>query len=359
MSTRFTRPAAAYDSTSVTTNKDKYQNDDASEVAIDAPKVDGDINNLIDAVNALDDDVGAVVAGALPSQSGNSGKMITTNGTTASWVFVDTANIAADAITADEIQDGSVNAAELNTNAVTTVKIADANVTTAKIADDAVTLAKLDAGTAGNLITYDASGDPAAVLTGSTNQVLTSNGAGAAPTFQDLNPGLTLLATASASASASVEFTSGIDSTYDHYIIEIANLTTSNNGALELHYSTDGGSTYLSSGYGYANHHMFASTGAAVANSASFPYIPLTNNLSTTSGLASSGIVHLFEPSNTSSETYTIIDFINWSGSSGNLLINHVGGTNSTTSAVTAVRFVKTSGTITTGGFKLYGVRKS
>jgi hypothetical protein len=39
-------------------------------------------------------------------------------------------------------------------------------------------------GTDGNLITYDASGDPAYVLTGATTEVLTSNGAGAAPTFQ-------------------------------------------------------------------------------------------------------------------------------------------------------------------------------
>ncbi len=57
-------------------------------------------------------------------------------------------------------------------------------VATAMIADDAVTLAKMASGTDGNLITYDASGNPAHVATGSSGQVLTSNGAGAAPTFQ-------------------------------------------------------------------------------------------------------------------------------------------------------------------------------
>jgi hypothetical protein len=55
---------------------------------------------------------------------------------------------------------------------------------TAGLVDDAVTLAKMAAGTAGNLITYDASGNPAAVATGTAGQRLTSNGAGAAPTFQ-------------------------------------------------------------------------------------------------------------------------------------------------------------------------------
>lgn len=55
---------------------------------------------------------------------------------------------------------------------------------TAGLVDDAVTLAKMASGTAGNLITYDASGNPAAVATGTSGHVLTSNGAGAAPTFQ-------------------------------------------------------------------------------------------------------------------------------------------------------------------------------
>jgi len=55
---------------------------------------------------------------------------------------------------------------------------------TAGLVDDAVTLAKMAAGTAGNLITYDASGNPAAVGTGTAGQRLTSNGTGFAPTFQ-------------------------------------------------------------------------------------------------------------------------------------------------------------------------------
>jgi hypothetical protein len=56
---------------------------------------------------------------------------------------------------------------------------------TATIADNAVGLDEMAGGTDGNLITYDASGDPAYVATGTSTQVLTSNGAGAAPTFED------------------------------------------------------------------------------------------------------------------------------------------------------------------------------
>ena len=51
------------------------------------------------------------------------------------------------------------------------------------IPDNAVTLAKMASGTDGNIISYDASGNPVAVATGNAGQVLTSAGAGAPPTF--------------------------------------------------------------------------------------------------------------------------------------------------------------------------------
>ena len=51
------------------------------------------------------------------------------------------------------------------------------------IKDDAVTIAKQAAGTDGQIITYDASGNPKAIGPGSNNEVLTSRGAGAEPVF--------------------------------------------------------------------------------------------------------------------------------------------------------------------------------
>ena len=55
---------------------------------------------------------------------------------------------------------------------------------TAQLASDAVTLAKMAPGTDGNIISYDASGNPVAVATGNDGQVLTSAGAGAPPVFE-------------------------------------------------------------------------------------------------------------------------------------------------------------------------------
>ena len=57
------------------------------------------------------------------------------------------------------------------------------SIDTAHLADDQITLAKMAAGTDGNIISYDASGNPVAIATGSSGQVLTSGGAGAAPSF--------------------------------------------------------------------------------------------------------------------------------------------------------------------------------
>ena len=74
---------------------------------------------------------------------------------------------------------------------------------TVSIADDGVTLAKMAAGTAGNLITYDAAGDPAAVITGTAGQFLGSNGAGAAPTMQTLSGHVKQIQTATLSAVSS------------------------------------------------------------------------------------------------------------------------------------------------------------
>ena len=67
---------------------------------------------------------------------------------------------------------------------VITPSVTDANITTAKVTDNAITLAKMASGTDGNIISYDASGNPVAIATGSDGQILTSAGAGSPPAFE-------------------------------------------------------------------------------------------------------------------------------------------------------------------------------
>ena len=87
---------------------------------------------------------------------------------------IDTAHIAADQIVASLIAD----------NAIDSEHYTDGSIDTAHIADNQITLAKMAGGTDGNIISYDASGDPVAIATGSDGQVLTSAGAGAPPAFE-------------------------------------------------------------------------------------------------------------------------------------------------------------------------------
>ena len=85
------------------------------------------------------------------------------------------------------ILDASGNISANNGSALTNLNataLASGSVASARLADDSVTLAKMAPGTDGNIISYDASGNPVAVATGSDGQVLTSAGAGAPPTFE-------------------------------------------------------------------------------------------------------------------------------------------------------------------------------
>ena len=132
------------------------------------------------------------------------------------------------------------------------------------VADNAITLAKLAGGTDGNLITFDASGDPAFVTTGNDGQVLTSAGAGAAPAFEAIpavTVDLVLLSTQTASNAASIDFTSSHfdNSTYTSYVFKAFSISPATNGAFFMcRTSSDGGSSYDSgsSDYDWALFHI-------------------------------------------------------------------------------------------------------
>jgi hypothetical protein len=77
---------------------------------------------------------------------------------------------------------------EFNVSGVDT-SLLQGTISTAQIADNAVTLAKLAGGTDGQIITFDANGDPVAVGPGTDGQVLTSTGPGSPPAFEDASGG--------------------------------------------------------------------------------------------------------------------------------------------------------------------------
>ena len=84
---------------------------------------------------------------------------------------------------------------------------AEAPLTSSDVADDIITLAKMAGGTDGNIITYDASGNPAVVATGTSGHYLKSQGAGSVPVFAAVSAGGTLTAKQATTSGSSVDFT--------------------------------------------------------------------------------------------------------------------------------------------------------
>ena len=64
------------------------------------------------------------------------------------------------------------------------ITISGSGIVEANLADNAVTLAKMASGTDGEILTYDASGNPTSVSVGTDGQVLTSTGVGSPPAFE-------------------------------------------------------------------------------------------------------------------------------------------------------------------------------
>ncbi len=97
------------------------------------------------------------------------------------------------------------------------------------IKDDAISLAKMAAGTDGQIITYDASGNPVAVGPGTDGQVLTSTGAGSPPAFEDASSGGATLSGSTDNTVVTVTGANAIQGestlTYDGTTLFIANTT--------------------------------------------------------------------------------------------------------------------------------------
>lgn len=152
-----------------------------------------------------------------------------------------------------------------------------------------------------------------------------------------------------ASASASLTFTTGI-SGYDNYVLQWNDfLPATINTDLQLEFSIDGGASYIvtnydsvlgqvnSGGYSQVSTTAFIYLGRAQDNSG----IPVAGSI-TLYNLVGSGVVCR------GSATFT---------AGGGIFASILAGT-STATAVNALRVISSSGNITSGTFKLYGVQK-
>jgi len=176
--------------------------------------------------------------------------------------------------------------------------------------------------------------------------------------------GMTLISTQTASSSATISFTSGIDSTYDEYVFKFYDIHPATDDiSFEFNASTNGGSSYgVNKTTTFFNaYHNEAGNSTNLGYGAGSDLQDSTvsyqrilagvGNGNDESGVAT---LYLFSPSSTTfvkhfisvgqrlSQTYSVNDF--------------VAGYFNTTTAINAIQFRFASGNIDSGVIKLYGI---
>ena len=163
-----------------------------------------------------------------------------------------------------------------------------------------------------------------------------------------------------ASSTATIDFETGIDGTYDVFAIEVINAQATTDGHnLHLRFSTDGGSSYLTSDYPY--HQNRSDDGSATyqaAVSAGGGSIQLASAMGNVSGENFGGWVYLFGlPS--SSYLKRVRGFLTYHDSGGNIsFADAVGSHETTIAAVNGVRIYSESDMLV-GTFRLFGKSKT
>jgi len=218
------------------------------------------------------------------------------------------------------------------------------------IADDAITLAKMASGTDGNIITYDASGDPAAVSTGSSGQLLTSAGSGSPPTFSTVTASSGWEFISRTVFSDSATFTATVESGYDYQGIfrDVLPASDSQIFAIEVGVA---GPTYRTSGYlvqlrwsNSSNQHG-ASTATAYLNFG-------THGQGYSASEHMSACATIFDPAGSGFTAYEICS--TYEGSSG-IGYSYIGaGRYMTAESNTLLKFAYASGNITSGSLSFY-----
>ena len=167
------------------------------------------------------------------------------------------------------------------------------------------------------------------------------------------------------SGTSTVSITSGIDSTYKEYFFTFNNLHLSNDNAQPaINFSVDGGSNYnvTKTSSNFSASHNEGGSATLLGYNGSWDLAQGTGVQYLTTGTGSdndqsaSGYLRLFDPSNTTFIKHFIAGMS--SSNSGNYAFNiFIGGYANTTSAINAVQFSVSAGTLDAGTITMYGVK--
>jgi hypothetical protein len=193
------------------------------------------------------------------------------------------------------------------------------------------------------------------VSPGTSGQVLTSNGASSLPSYQAL-PGstsaLTWLGSVSASASATVSFPNLLTATYDNYIVIYENVICSATTQMQAVVGTGATPTYQATNYvSGAAEILF---GGLTVPADITTYINITGAAIqvTAAGLSAGGFLMIGNANSTNNQNYYGMESFKAASHPATTLTwgYWAGGV-----VLTSLQFALSTGTYTTGTFKLYG----
>ena len=175
---------------------------------------------------------------------------------------------------------------------------------------------------------------------------------------------LTLISSASPSGASTVDFTSGIDSTYDEYVFYYVDLLPSTySQELKVQFNASGGSGFnetMTTTFFDADN-LENGTGGTLQYEANddqaqgTAYQKLTRATGGDADATCAGVLHLFNPASTTKVKHFYARSNEYFSHSPRTLDNFVAGYINTTTAITEVSFKFNTGTIT-GNIYMFGV---
>ena len=170
-----------------------------------------------------------------------------------------------------------------------------------------------------------------------------------------------------ASGSASISFTSGLDSTYPIYKFEFIDIHPAASSNLSMQASTDGGSSYgisvtancartYSNEAGTLQRAPAYGSGWGLASSTSFQSLSYTTPTEAKNSIC--GTMFLFEPSSTTYYKH-FLSHTTQEGDSNYASEFHISGHYDTATAINAIQFKMNTGNIDTGTIRLFGLAGS
>jgi hypothetical protein len=177
--------------------------------------------------------------------------------------------------------------------------------------------------------------------------------------------GITFISSQTASASATISFTTGINSTYKAYKFVFSNIHPATDGAnFSFNLSTDSGSNYnvTKTSTHFQAYHLengtesgtLYQTSVDLAQSTDFQ--ALSNALGNDNDQSTSGTLTIFNPASTVYVKH-FISTMNNTHSADYQTNYFIAGYGNTTSAVNAIQFKFSSGNIDAGTIYLYGIK--